>query len=80
MKDEFDVRVMKQFISMWAKMYSYLTNDGSIDKKAKSKKKCLIQREIRFEDYKTSLEKNETTMKLQPRFRSQVHNVFTEKF
>ena len=41
--------------------------------------KCIIKREIKFQDYKECLENNKTIMRLQQRFRSEAHNIFTEK-
>ena len=32
---------MKEFVALRLKMYSYLTDDGYIDKKVKSTKKCV---------------------------------------
>lgn len=46
------------------KMYSYLTDDGYVNKKGKKDKKSVIQREIKFQGYKESLEKNKTILKL----------------
>ena len=40
---------------MRPKTYSYLTNDGKEDKKAKGTKKCVIKRMIKFNDYKSCL-------------------------
>ena len=34
MKDELGEKIMKEFIVLRAKCYSYLTDDGKIDKKA----------------------------------------------
>ena len=37
-KDEIGGRIMKEFIGLRPKCYSYLTDDGSVDKKAKGTK------------------------------------------
>ena len=37
------------------KKYSYLTDDGNSDKKAKGTKKCIIKRILKFIDYKNCL-------------------------
>ena len=60
-------------------MYSYLTDDKCVDKKVKVTKKYVIKREITFQDYNEDLKDNKTMPKSQQRFRSEVHNVFTEK-
>ena len=39
MKDELGGRIMKEFIGLRPKCYSYLTDDGNIDKKSKRNKK-----------------------------------------
>ena len=60
-------------------MYSYLTDDKCVDKKVKVTKEYVIKREITFQDYNEDLKDNKTIPKSQQRFRSEVHNVFTEK-
>ena len=46
---------MKQFGKLTAKTYSYLTDDGSEDKKSKTTNKCVIKRKPKLEDYKIFL-------------------------
>ena len=79
MKDELDGRTMKGIVVWGPKMYSYLTDEGLIDEKAKGRKKCFMKREIKLQDYKECLEKIITTLKSQQGFRSEAQNVFTEK-
>ena len=78
MKDELVIRTMKGFIALRRKMYTYLTDYGHVDKKAKGTKKCVIKRNIKFQDYKDYLE-NKKIFNSQQRFRSELHNIFTEK-
>ena len=47
---------MKEFVGFRAKTYSYLKDNDDEDKKAKSKKKCLIKRRLKLQDYKNCLE------------------------
>ena len=47
---------MTKFVGLRAKTYSYLIDDNSEDKKTKDTKKCVIKRELKFEDYKNCLE------------------------
>ena len=42
-------------------MYNYLKENGCVDKKTKVKKKCKVIRFIKFQDYKDSLQNNNTT-------------------
>ena len=60
-------------------IYNYLTDDGQVDRKTKGTKKCVIKRERKFKDNKTCLIINKAVLKTQQSFRSEVHNVFTEK-
>ena len=59
--------------------HSYLVVDDSEKKKAKETKKCIINRRIKFEDYKDSLFKNNTILRSQLRFKSDLHIVYTEE-
>ena len=47
---------MKKFVGLRAQTYSYLIDDGSEDKKAKGKKRCVIKRKLKFQDYRNCLE------------------------
>ena len=46
---------MTEFVALRAKPCAYLMEDGSDHKKAKGTKKCVIKRELIFENYKDSL-------------------------
>ena len=110
MKDELGRKIMAKFVGLRAKTYMYLRDDNSEDKKAKSTKKCVIKRKLKFENYKNCLEEthlenkinhleknkididfikenhkefirnNKSILKIQQRFKSERHNVFTEEF
>ena len=64
-KDELGGKIMIEFCALRAKTYSFLTYGYSdedyekkikvINKKAKGTKKCIVQRELMFENYKDSL-------------------------
>ena len=47
---------MKKLVGLRAKIYSYLTDEGREDKKAKNTEKCFIKKLLNFEDYKNCLE------------------------
>ena len=78
MKDELGGKVITEFVTLRPKTYSYLTNDGKEDKKAKGTKKCVIKRIIKFDDYKNCLLKDEILLTSQQRFISKKHDVYTE--
>ena len=44
MKDELGGKVITEFVTLRPKTYSFLTDDGKEDKKAKRTKKCVIKR------------------------------------
>ena len=44
MKDELGGRIMTEFITLRPKAYTYLTDDGKEEKKAKGTKKCVIKK------------------------------------
>ena len=56
MKYELGGKIMTKFVGLRVKNYSYLIDDGGEDKKAKSTKKCVIKRKLKFESYKNCLE------------------------
>ena len=65
MKDESGENFMKTFVGLGEKTYSYLVDDGSEDKKAKgTKKKCVIKRKLKFENYKNCLEATQLDNKI----------------
>ena len=74
MKDELGGKIITEFVTLRPKTYSYLTDDGKEDKKAKGTKKCVIKRMIKFNDYKNCLLKDKVTLKSQQRFISKKHD------
>ena len=48
-------------------------------KKLKEQKKCVIKREIMFENYKDSLFNDKTILKSQQRFKRDHHKMYTEE-
>ena len=79
LKDELGGRIMKEFCTLRAKTYSYLMDDDSEVKKSKGTKKCVIKRELMFENYKDCLFNDKIILKSQQRFKSDHHNVYTEE-
>ena len=56
MEDELGWQIIKEFVGLRAKTYSYLKDNNDEDKKAKGTKKCVIKRKLKFQDYKNCLE------------------------
>ena len=78
MKDELGGKIITEFVILRPKTYSYLTDDGKEDKKAKGTKKCVIKKMTKFNDYKKCLLNDEVILKSQQRFISKKHDVYTE--
>ena len=78
MKDELGGKIITVFVTLRPKTYSYFTDDGKEDKKAKGTKKCVIKKMIKFNDYKKCLLNDEVILKSQQRFISKKHDVYTE--
>ena len=78
MKDELGGKIITEFVTLRPKTYSFLTDDGKEDKKAKGTKKCVIKKMIKFNDYKKCLLNDEVMPHPQQRFISKKHDVCTE--
>ena len=68
MKDELGGKIFTEFVTLRPKTYSFLTDDGQEDKKAKGTKN----------DYKKGLLNDEVMLKPQQRFISKKHDVYAE--
>ena len=55
MKDELERQIMKEFVGLRAKSYSYLKENNDEIKVTKKKKKCVVKREHKFQDYENCL-------------------------
>ena len=78
MKDELGGKIITEFVTLRPKTYSYLTDHGKEDKRAKGTKKCVIKKMIKFNDYKKCLLNDEVILKSQQRFISKKHDFYTE--
>ena len=78
MKDELGGKIIAEFVTLRPKTYSFLTDNGKEDKKAKGTKKCIIKKMIKFNDYKKCLLNGEIILTSQQRFISSKHDVYTE--
>ena len=77
-KDELGGKIIKEFCAHRPKTYSYLMDDGIEKKEAKGTNKCILNRRIKFIDYKDSVFENKTILRSQLRFKSDLHIVYTE--
>ena len=68
MKDESGGKILTEFAAFRQKSL-FLKDDGNSDKKAKGTKKCVIEKIIKFSDYKNCLLDNEIMLKSQQRFK-----------
>ena len=87
-EDEIGGKIMTKFVSLRAKTYSFLIDEYTdedyeknriVNKKAKGTKKCVVKREILFNNYLDSLFKNKVLYRSQQRFRSDHHKVYAEE-
>ena len=78
MKDELGGKIITEFATLRPKTYSYLTDDGKENKKAKRTKKFVIKKMIKFNDHKKCLLNDEVILKSQQRFVRKTHDVYTE--
>ena len=79
---------MTKFVALRVKTYSFLIDEYTdedyekskiVNKKPKGTKKCVLKREILFNNYLDSLFKNKVLYRSQQRFRSDHHKVYTEE-
>ena len=87
-KDELGGKIVTEFCAVREKAYSFLIDEFTdadheknkiVNIKAKGPKKCIIKRELMFENYKDSLFNDEVIIKSQQRFRSDHHKVYAEE-
>ena len=74
-KDELGGKIITEFVTLRPKTYSFFTDDGKEDKKAKGTKKCVIKKMIKFNDYKKCLLNGEIILKSQQRCISNIRNM-----
>ena len=76
MKDKLGGEIMRTFISLRPKMYSYKVGKSE-PKKCKGIKKCVVKKTITFDDYKRCLFEGRNIYKSQLLFRSDKHEIKT---
>ena len=78
-KDELSGKIMTELCALRTKAHSYKLDDDAEMKKAKGTKKCIVKREITFNNYADALFTDEVITKSQQRFRSDHHKGCTEE-
>ena len=78
-KDELGGKIVTEFSVLKAKSYPYKLDDDTEHKKAKGTKKCIIKKELMFENYKDSLFNDKVIIRSQQRFKNYNHKVYTEE-
>ena len=63
MKDELGGEIMKEFIGLRPKCYSYLTDDGKMIKKQKEQRNVWKKKEIMFNNYVECLKEKKKILK-----------------
>ena len=79
MKDEAGGKIIKEFVGLRAKLYSYKMYERKEEKKCKGIKKNVIKNKITHEDYKHCLFTRKTKLTKMNVIRSCAHNIYTEK-
>ena len=79
MKDEAAGKIIKEFVGLRSKLYSFVMDDGGETKKCKGIKKQVVERSIRHEHYKTCLTTGKELLRKQNILRSYEHEIYTEE-
>ena len=78
-KDETAGKVIKEFVGLRAKLYSYKMDEGEENKRCKGIKKAVVAKSIRHEDYKKCLQTGKEQLRRQTIIRSYEHNLYLEE-
>ena len=78
-KDEAGGKIIKEFVELRAKLYSYKMDEGEETKKCKGVKKQVVEKSITHEDYKTCILTGKEQLRKMNILRSYDHEVYTEK-
>ena len=78
-KDEVAGKIIKEFVGLRAKLYSFKMEDGAENKRCKGIKKQVVKETITHEDYKTCLTTGKEILRKQNILRSYDHEVYTEE-
>ena len=78
-KDEAGGKMIKEFVGLRSKLYSFVMDEGEESKKCKGVKKQVVATSITHEDYKTCLRTGKEQLRKQNILRSYEHEVYTEE-
>ena len=78
-KDETAGKVIKEFVGLRAKLYSYKMDEGKENKRCKGIKKAVVGKSITHENYKTCLTTGKEQLRRQNIIRSYEHEIYTEE-
>ena len=78
-KDEVGGKIIKEFVVLRSKFYSYKMFEGKEEKKCKGIKKNVIKKNLNFEDYKECLFSRKQQMIKMNVIRSYNHELFSEE-
>ena len=78
-KNECGGKIVKEFVGLRAKLYSYKMHEGQEEKKCKGVKQSVVKKEITFEGYKTCLFTHKEQMRKLNVIRSHKREVYTEE-
>jgi hypothetical protein len=77
MKDEYGGIPLRKFIGLRSKLYSVMPFDFNCSKRAKGVKKCIVEKEINFDDYEAALFANVNQFRSMNFIRSYRHELYT---
>ena len=78
-KDGTAGKIIKEFVGLRAKLYSYKMDEGKENKRCKGIKKAVVEKSITHGDYKTCLETGKEQLRKQNIIRSYEHEIYTEE-
>ena len=78
-KDEAAGKVIKEFVGLRSKLYSYKMDEGKENKRCKGIKKAVVEKSITHENYKTCLTTGKEQLRRQNIIRSYEHVLYTEE-
>ena len=78
-KDEVAGKIIKEFVGLRSKLYSFIMEEGKENKKCKGVKRQVVENIITHKDYKTCLTTGKEKLVKQNIIRSYEHEVYTEE-